>query len=255
MSAHIVEPDTTQKIGLVMFWTGAAYMFCASWLAMWWIAPIWRDTPAEQFEGTVLEFGGLVFTIIALSVPVGIVMTAFGMALYSRLGKADPGRILLLVAGLIVVAASLLFPPTLAYYPTLFGVIGGVIVMLFFMTLWYWARIRLEFGGENKAADIFQLFSHIFFFLTASTLCALLGNPFSGLFFPEKVLQDAALPYHYSMGTKIAAYLVLGWLFTFLAQYARYRIRIMPGFALSQNAPERSAADKAAGASLSQERF
>jgi hypothetical protein len=24
MSAHVSEPDTTQKIGLVMFWTGAA---------------------------------------------------------------------------------------------------------------------------------------------------------------------------------------------------------------------------------------
>ena len=246
MNTHLSEPGTAQKIGLAAFGIGAAYMFCASWFAMWWIAPIWRNTPAEQFEGTIFEFGGLVFSIIALSVPVGVVLTAFGMALYSKLGKADAGSIVLLVAGLIVVATSLLFPPTLAYYPTVFGIIGGVILMLFFVTLWYWARIRLEFGGENKTADIFQLFSYIFFFLTASTLCALLGNPFSGLYFPEKVLQDAALPYHYSMGMKIAAYLVLGWLFTFLAQYARYRIRITRGFNPSQSAPDRSGAGIAA---------
>jgi len=247
MNKHFSESGTAQKIGLAAFWLGAAYMFCASWLAMWWIAPIWRNTPAVQFEDTIFAFGGLVFSIIALSIPVGIVLTALGMALYSKLGKADPGTIVLLVAGLIVVAISLLLPPTLAYYPTVFGIIGGVILMLFFVTLWYWARIRLESGGENKAADIFQLFSYVFFFLTASTLCALLGNPFSGLYFPEKVLQDAALPYHYSMGMKMAAYLVLGWLFAFLGQYARYRIRITHGLSLSQNAPDQSCADVAAG--------
>ena len=251
MKKHITEPGTTQKIGLATFWIGVAYMFCASWLAMWWIAPIWRNAPAEQFEGTIFAFGGLVFTIIMLSVPVGIVLTALGMGLYSKLGKADARSIGLLVGGLIVVAISLLFPPTLAYYPTLFGIIGGVILILFFVTLWYWARIRLELGGENKAADIFQLFSYIFFFLTASTICALLGNPFSGLYFPEKVLQDAALPYHYSMGMKIAIYMVLGWLFTFLGQYARYRIRITHGFNLSPDAPRRSGADIAAQATSS----
>ncbi|MDH3581930.1 MAG: hypothetical protein OEM91_15070, partial [Hyphomicrobiales bacterium] len=114
-----------RKIGLILFWLGAVYMVCASWLAMWWIAPIWRDAPTEQFEGTMLEFGGPVFSIIALSVPVGIVLTGLGIALYSKPGKADTVWTVSLVAALIVVAISQLFPPTLTFYPNLFGFLGG----------------------------------------------------------------------------------------------------------------------------------
>jgi len=127
----------------------------------------------------------------------------------------------------------------------LFGFLGGAILILFFSTLWYWARARLGSGSVGNAADIFQLFAYIFFFLTASTLCALLGNPFSGLFFPEKVIQDSALPYYYSMGTKIAVYLALGWLFTLLCQHARYRITISRRSDYDQKVPDRTDADVA----------
>ena len=39
-----------KRWGLALFGMGAAYIFGASWLAMWWIAPVWRNTPAAQFD-------------------------------------------------------------------------------------------------------------------------------------------------------------------------------------------------------------
>lgn len=212
-----------RTVGLVLFWLGGLYIFCASWLAMWWIAPMWRDTPAAEIENTLWAFGGLIFMVIALSVPVGVALCAIGMALFSALGQAGLATNGLLVFGLVVLGGSLLVVPTLPYYPNLFGLIGGGILLLFLATLWYWARVRIVAGTQSHFADVFQLLSYICFYLVASTTCAMLGNPFGGLFFPETVLQEGALPYYYSMGTKIALYLLLGWFCTLVSQYARHR--------------------------------
>ncbi len=165
---------------------------------------------------------------IALSVPVGLALASIGMALYSNLGKAGWKLNGMLIIGLVVIGASNLAVPTMAFYPNLFGIIGGGIVLLFLLTLWYWARVRIELGTQSHLADVFQLFSYLFFFLTASTSCALLGNPYGGLFFPETILRDASLPYYYSMGMKVALYQLLGWFCNLVSQYARYRV----GFAV-----------------------
>jgi len=213
-----------EKIGLTLFWLGGLYIFLASWLAMWWIAPIWRNTPAVEFEGTAWAFGGPIFMAIAFSVPVGIALCAIGMALHSALGNAGWPTFVLLLAGLLVLGASVMAVPAMPYYPNLFGLVGGGIVLLFLATLWYWARVRIVQGTQSHIADVFQLFSYICFYLTASTSCAMLGNPYGGLFFPETIIQENALPYYYSFGTKIALYLLLGWLCTLVSQYARHRV-------------------------------
>lgn len=209
--------------GLVLFWVGISYMFVASWLAMWWIAPIWRNTPSEQFAGTIWAFGGPVFMTIALSVPVGILLAAFGILLYSRSAEASAWLLLVFVIGGVLVSFSMLFPATLSYHPVLFGVAGGLIYVFFFAALWYWGRnYRTLSGGTRTAADL-QLASYVFFLLTASLACSLLGNPYSGLLFPERVLQQNALPYYYAMATKMAVYFVLGWFFSFLSQRLYYK--------------------------------
>ncbi len=213
-----------RSAGLALFWLGALYIFFASWLAMWWIAPMWRSTPAAEIENTLWAFGGPIFMVIALSVPVVVALCSIGMALYSALGQAGLATNGLLVAGLIVLGGSLLVVPTLPYYPNLFGLIGAGILFLFLATLWYWARVRIVAGTQSHVADVFQLLGYICFYLVATTSCAMLGNPFGGLFFPETILREDALPYYYSMGMKIALYLLLGWLCNLVSQYARYRV-------------------------------
>lgn len=212
-----------RKSGLALFWVGIVYMFGASWLAMWWVAPIWRNTPPEQFAGTIWAFAGPVFTIIAFSVPVGIVMTTIGMLLYSESDRIRAWPFSAFVAGAILVGLSMLFPATLGYYPTMFGIGGGLIYVFFFVALWYWAKNRRKLNGAIKIAADFQLASYVFFLLTASLICSLLGNPYSGLYFPAKVMQYNALPFYHSMGTKVLIYFTLGWLFSFLSQLMTYK--------------------------------
>ena len=215
-----MKPDTmgSHRIGLIMFWIGAVLVFVTGWLVMWWVFPIWKNSPVEQFEGTIFAFLGPVYMTIALSVPLGVALAAIGTLLYAKSRKL---RRWPFVLGVVLVVLGLaLFPPTLGYYPVLFGMSGGLILAFFFAALWYWAKKRRTLEGPAGTAADFQLVSYVFFLFVAFFMCMLLGNPFMGLYFPEKVgLFDWALPAAYSMGTQAAICFALGWLFTFLSQY------------------------------------
>jgi len=212
-----------KRLGLVLFWLGAALLFSGSWLIMWWIAPIWSGAPPEQFEGTAMAVFGPVFMAIGISAPLGTLLSAIGILLYAEGERPRTWQFTIFVAGLVLVAMSMLFPATLRYYPVLFGISGGLILVLFFAAAWYWANRRRMLKGAAKTAADYQLVGYVFFLFTALLMCSLLGNPFSGLFFPEKVLEQAALPFHYAMGTKAVLYFALGWLFTFLSQRTYYK--------------------------------
>jgi hypothetical protein len=157
-------------------------------------------------------------------VPVGIVLISIGMALYSGYFSAGRATSALLVAGLLAIAASVLVASTMPYYPNFFGILGGAIMVLFLASVWYWGRVRAIEGSGSPAADAFQLFSYLFFYLSATTSCAMLGNPYGGLFFPETVLAADAMPYYYAMGTKIAVYLTLGFACMLASQVLRHRV-------------------------------
>jgi hypothetical protein len=212
-----------RKIGLILYWIGIIYMFVASWLIMWWVTPVWRNSPNPfvQFEGTLWAFEGPIFMFIAFSVPIGIILISIGLLLY---GRSQRSRIWPYVVGFIVIALSMLFPSTLRYYPSVFGTLGGLIYLFFFAALWFWAKNRKTTTGKAGTAADLQLISYVFFLLTASLACSLLGNPYSGLYFPEKVLQYKSLPAYYCMGMKMALYFVLGWLFIFLSHYIRWKV-------------------------------
>ena len=117
------DPIGTNKIGLIMFWIGAVLVFVAGWLVMWWVFPIWKNLPVEQFEGTIFAFLGPVYMTIALSVPLGVALAAIGTLLYAKSRKLRRWPFVLGVV--LVVLGMVLFPPTLDYYPVLFGLSGG----------------------------------------------------------------------------------------------------------------------------------
>ena len=143
---------------------------------------------------------------------------AIGLMLYAEKKKSRIWPIVFVCAFLIL---SGMFPSRLAYYPTAFGIFGGSIVVLFIATLWYWAKKRRTLEGPARTAADYQIISYMFFLVAAATACAILGNPFFGLYFPEKLLEskDELMPMAYSTGIKLAIYFTLGWLFTFLSQY------------------------------------
>ena len=207
-----------KKIGLILFIVGAFLIFAVAWVMPWFTSPVWSSAHPSHFDGTIWEISGPIFMLMSLLTPAGILMVAIGTVLIGKTGKS---HIWLFSIALLIVIFSFLYPPTLNYYPTIFGVGGFFIVILFLGILWYWAQNHHAQSSSEKIASVYQLISYIFFFLIAMLLCTMLGNPFSGLLFPEKVIEQNALSFYYSFGTKALIYYTLAMFFTFLSLYKR----------------------------------
>jgi len=210
-----------KKAGLILFLLGSLFIFGVGWIMPWYTSPVWSSAPPEHFDGTVWEAFGPIFMAMSFLTPAGILMISIGTIL---LGEAIKSHIWTYSIGIFLVILSFLFPPTIGYYPLIFG-IGGLLILLFFFTLlWYWAQNHRNLNKPAKVASVYELIGYIFFFLIALLMCTILGNPFSGLYFPERVIEQNALPYYYSFGTKALIYFVLAIFFTLLSQYKKAQL-------------------------------
>ena len=142
-----------QKLGFVIFLIGAVYMFVMGWLVMWWVLPMWRSAPLEEFNRTILEVGGPMFMAMAFSVPVGILFGVLGMLLYA---EAKKSRIFHFAIVAVFIIVTMVFPSTLGYYPIMFGILGGLIVVLFFGILWIWAKGGQSLRGQQELQLIYK---------------------------------------------------------------------------------------------------
>ncbi len=211
-------------ISLAMFWLGILYIFIASWLVMWWVAPVWQNTPIEQFDRTAWAFEGPIYMSIGLSLPLGIILTSIGMLLYTDDNKRK-WQLPVLIIIVIISVASILFPSSSNYYPVTFGIFGLFIFIFFVLSIWLWGKKRKTLEGKHGLAADFRLLSYIFFYFAANFSCTLLGNPISGLFFPEKVIQYNSLPVYYAMGLKQALYFAFGFILIFISNYIDFKSR------------------------------
>jgi len=211
-----------RSIGVSLFLLGILFIFGASWVAPWWTSPIWSNAPLEEFDGTIWAVYGLVFMAMSLAVPAGIIFLSLGILIISETGWK---LIWILMFGVLIITFSFLNPATLNYYPIFFGILGGLILLFFFLVMWFWAKNHKGLDPKEKPASLFQFIGYVFFLLVAILMCSLLGNPMSGLFFPEKVIEYQSLPFYYSMGLKASIYMLIGWFFFFIATYKRARLR------------------------------
>jgi len=78
---------------------------------------------------------------------------------------------------------------TVPHYSELFGVSGGIILVLFLAIIWVWAKTRGPLEGPAKTAAIFQLVGYEFFLLATWYLC----ETFSVLFKKSLVKSPIAI--------------------------------------------------------------
>jgi len=95
------------------------------------------------------------------------------------------------------------------YAPPLFGIGGGVILIMFPVIVWQWMRTYDTLTNQEKLAAAFQLLGYLFFFAASWFLC--------GEFAPLrlKAFAERKPP----SPIEIMVYLLLGWLFIVLSHY------------------------------------
>ena len=76
MQSETVMP---QKIGLVLFWVGAVFMFVVGFLSSWWVVPAIMEAGYNNLSapgGATLFWG--------ISAPLGAMLAAIGAGMYAR---------------------------------------------------------------------------------------------------------------------------------------------------------------------------
>lgn len=205
----------TRKIGLVVFWIGAAYMIGMGLVASFWAKAAYRYLSFEQLNETTWAYGGPMLGMWASAIPMGAILAGVGMLLYVR---SKGSRIWLFGIGVFaVLLVDILMKwrvlPTPAHFPPLFGVGGGLIVAFFLAILWLWAKKRATLEGVAKTAADLQLVGYVFLFTAMWYLCGDLSRPY------QRALLDLPL----GSPAMTIVYLVLGWLFLLLGHYRAAR--------------------------------
>lgn len=164
-------------------------------------------------------FSGQPFFIFwALSVPLGSILSAVGLALYVRLEKS---RFLIFIICATGFLAWLGFGGQSVIFSVLYGIAGGFILLSFCISVWSIAKTRMYCTGIKKNALDLRAISYIFFVITAWGMCGLLGVPSFGLY-PEKIIEYNLHHLLYSMGAKVVIGFTLGWIFLALSQFVEY---------------------------------
>ncbi|MFC1912847.1 hypothetical protein ACFLX7_01450 [Chloroflexota bacterium] len=212
----------TNRVGLIVFWIFVLYMVGMGFVASWWVVPTYRNLAPDQIGGTIWAGDSLLFLIWALSTPLGAVLACVGLLIYVR---AKNSLIWLFGAGVTLLLVIIGFLPIPGYYPPVFGIGGGLVMALFLITLWFWAKRRPLLEGSARTAANFQLVGYVFFLVGMWYLCGLLGPP-AYLLNTDKVQQFGSLQGAQVSAVQIFIYFILGWLFTFLSQHKARKLTL-----------------------------
>ena len=203
--------DMKKKIGILLFLFNALYMIGIGWGFGWWSASTYRNLSLAEISHTVWTMGHPLFWFWALSIPCGAILVSIGILL---LVNAKGNRILFIGPGLLLTNVFIQLIPEKPHMPPMFGVFGGIILILFLLTVWMWKKKRVALEKDLRVAADLQLIGYVFLIIAMWFLCGSLGR----LFFPSLSTIKPDSPIH------IIIYLTLGWLFMFLSHYKEAKI-------------------------------
>jgi len=97
-----------------------------------------------------------------------------------------------------------------------FGVVGGIMILLMIYIFLRWANERIQLDQHQKSASDYRMAGYFFFGMATYTLCPLLGVKAFALS-PEKMIQYGLQAEAASFAFHLLIELVLGWAFLALS--------------------------------------
>lgn len=221
--------STSQKIGWIVFWIGAIYMFGLGWLYSWWVVPAANQVGVEAYSG-------LAGFLWALSVPLGAFIVAIGAALIAQVERRTFWLLILLV---VLFTVWRIVGTTSQMVPALFGVGGGLITLFFLGSAWHWAKIRPALTGPDKTGSDLRMVGFVFFVVAAWDLCGIFGM--ANYVLRPELADRFSVPISSTINTAsgVLVLLVLGWGFTYFGQLKSRQAQAME----AEGVPQVAAAD------------
>ena len=117
---------------------------------------------------------------------------------------------------LLFAAWQILFTPQFA--SLVFGIGGGLIMLLFLGVIWNWVRARPTLSGSQKLGADVQMIGFAFLVTAAWHICGLMGPPAFALMDAQQMVTGGVV-----QASSLMAELVLGWAFVFASQRVALR--------------------------------
>ncbi len=189
----------------------------------WWLVPSYKELGPEGYfnqyglAGIVGLFG------LMASVPVAVILGVVGVAVVARVEWKRIAAFV--VAGLIVLIVP---EPELGAYPvesvpSIFGLGGALIELFLLLTIWFWAKERVQLGGRAGLAADLRMVGYVFLAFGTWFMCSMGAVGAFGLY-PEKMLEFGTQEIAVDLMYRILTCMVLGWGLTFAGQRVAARV-------------------------------
>lgn len=189
-----MQPQTAR----ILFWVGALFTFVMAGLASWNIASVYRVSNWDEVGESVWSPPGPLFLLWAVSVPLGVAVAYVGALIDGK----RRGAILTGIA-VLVVSVFIALLQRAPHFPSLFGVGGALIIILFFTLLWFWMQRRPSLEGKTARAADFQLLGYVSLINATWFSCGAMSAPHQLAF----IDRDPVTPLH------IMIFFLIGWAF------------------------------------------
>jgi len=201
-----------QTMGLTLFWIGLLLAVAFAAIGTRGLLGNLRTLTIEENNTTIWADGGLLWILWGFSVTLGAVLAGIGAFVYV---KTKPAFSWLTPIGVIGVVFAMLMVWSKVYNAKLFGIVGSIILLSFFVIVWIWMKKYAGLDIQEKIAGSYKLIGYIFWINTSWFLCGETSRmhlkAFEGLNPPTPI--------------EVIVFLVLGWFFVMIGDYKEMRLK------------------------------
>lgn len=200
-----------QTIALSLFWIGVIIAVAFTGIGTRGLMQNLRTMTIEENNMTIWADGGFLWISWAFSVTLGTLLAAIGAFLYIKTKAAFSW---LTAIGVLGAVFAMVMVWSRYYNATLFGIGGTIILVAFFAIVWVWMQKYAALEMPYKIAGSFKLIGYLFWINTSWFLCGETAK------MHLKAYEGASPP----VPIEIMAFLVLGWVFVLIGDYAEMRL-------------------------------
>ena len=202
-----------QNIGQSLFWIGLLIAVAFASFGTWSLMSNLRTLTAEELEATIWAMGDPLFILWALSVALGSVLAGIGAFMYV---KTKPLFSWLTGIGVLGAVIVMVMVWSRVYNPKLFGIVGAIILLSFFVIVWIWMKKYAALDIQEKIAGSYKLIGYIFWINASWFLCGETAK------MHLKAFEGSPAP----SPIEIIVFLVLGWIFVLISDYREMRLKL-----------------------------
>jgi len=201
-----------QKIGQILFWIGVIFAIAFAGMIGRSLYHNLRTLTGQELDTTIWAMDKPIFLLWVFSITLGSLLAGIGAFVYV---KTKPVFSWVTAVGVLAVVLAMNFIWSRIYNPTLFGIGGLIILVIFFAIIWVWMKKYSMLDMQEKNAGSFKLIGYLFWINASWFLCGETGK------MHLKVFEGSPLP----TPIEIMVFLVLGWSFILFGDYQEMRLK------------------------------